>query len=236
MVTEITLDPLALLRTALRLLRGRLRFSGSLCRGNGLICRNGSLGTLLLDRFRDILRVMFKEFRISLLVGAVLALANGVRIMIQYQSVSLTLKLVGENVGTNSEMTWIVKRPPFVDVTGQFQFGEEVVQISEEDGKYWIAYFSGDDAKQFPATRTDNSLTIDNTAALEVNVKDYGLQDVILCGFDGQYLYPDKPSIWNFSRDGKTISHNGWFLGFETPDGWGTFAAITPDVDGKKLE
>ena len=35
-------------------------------------------------RFKDIFRVIFKEFRISLIVGAVLAVTNGVRIMIQY--------------------------------------------------------------------------------------------------------------------------------------------------------
>lgn len=34
--------------------------------------------------FRDILRVMFKEFRVSLLVGTVLASANGIRIYLMY--------------------------------------------------------------------------------------------------------------------------------------------------------
>ena len=35
-------------------------------------------------RFTDLFKVMFKEFRISLIVGAFLAVANGVRIFIQY--------------------------------------------------------------------------------------------------------------------------------------------------------
>ncbi|GAA0798260.1 magnesium transporter [Faecalicatena orotica] len=42
-------------------------------------------------QFRDIFRVMFKEFRVSIIVGVVLALANGVRILIMYHDVSLAL-------------------------------------------------------------------------------------------------------------------------------------------------
>ena len=42
-------------------------------------------------RFKDIFRVIFKEFRISLIVGAVLALTNGIRIMIQYDNAGLAL-------------------------------------------------------------------------------------------------------------------------------------------------
>lgn len=64
---------------------------------SALIIRGLALSQI---RFRDILRVMFKEFRISLLVGAVLALANGVRIMIQYQSVSLALVIAFSLIGT----------------------------------------------------------------------------------------------------------------------------------------
>ena len=39
--------------------------------------------------FKDLFRVMFKEFRISVIVGLVLALANGVRIFIMYQDATL---------------------------------------------------------------------------------------------------------------------------------------------------
>lgn len=42
-------------------------------------------------QFRDIFRVMFKEFRVSIIVGVVLALANGVRILIMYHDMSLAL-------------------------------------------------------------------------------------------------------------------------------------------------
>ena len=48
-------------------------------------------------RFKDIFRVIFKEFRISLIVGAVLAVTNGIRIMIQYDSFGTVImaKLIG---------------------------------------------------------------------------------------------------------------------------------------------
>ena len=40
-------------------------------------------------RFQEIFKVMFKEFRIALLVGSILALANGIRIFLMYQDVNI---------------------------------------------------------------------------------------------------------------------------------------------------
>ena len=40
-------------------------------------------------RFKEIFKVMFKEFRIALLVGSILALANGIRIFLMYQDVNV---------------------------------------------------------------------------------------------------------------------------------------------------
>ena len=51
-------------------------------------------------RFKDIFRVIFKEFRISLIVGAVLAVTNGVRIMIQYDDLNLALVIALSMIGT----------------------------------------------------------------------------------------------------------------------------------------
>ena len=51
-------------------------------------------------RFKDIFRVVFKEFRISLIVGSVLAVTNGVRIMIQYDDPALALVIALSLIGT----------------------------------------------------------------------------------------------------------------------------------------
>ena len=51
-------------------------------------------------RFQDIFRVIFKEFRISLIVGSVLAVTNGVRIMIQYDDPALALVIALSLIGT----------------------------------------------------------------------------------------------------------------------------------------
>lgn len=42
-------------------------------------------------QFRDIFRVMFKEFRVSLIVGTILAFTNGLRIFIMYKSSSMAI-------------------------------------------------------------------------------------------------------------------------------------------------
>lgn len=51
-------------------------------------------------QFRDIFKVVFKEFRISLIVGSILAVSNGIRIMIQYGDPSLALVIALSLVGT----------------------------------------------------------------------------------------------------------------------------------------
>ncbi|MDC7290805.1 magnesium transporter [Blautia schinkii] len=62
-----------------------------------LIIRGIALGEI---EFRDIFRVMFKEFRVSLAVGAVLALANGIRILLMYKNASLALVIAISLVAT----------------------------------------------------------------------------------------------------------------------------------------
>ena len=42
-------------------------------------------------QFRDIFKVLFKEFRVSLIVGVALAIANGIRILIMYHDTMLAL-------------------------------------------------------------------------------------------------------------------------------------------------
>lgn len=53
-----------------------------------LIIRGIALGEI---QFSDLFRVMFKEFRVSLIVGVALALANGIRILIMYKNAELAL-------------------------------------------------------------------------------------------------------------------------------------------------
>lgn len=51
-------------------------------------------------RFTDLFKVMFKEFRISLIVGAFLAVANGARIFIQYHNPGLAVVIACSLMGT----------------------------------------------------------------------------------------------------------------------------------------
>ena len=53
-----------------------------------LIIRGIALGEI---QFSDLFRVMFKEFRVSLIVGVALALANGIRILIMYKNAGRAL-------------------------------------------------------------------------------------------------------------------------------------------------
>lgn len=57
---------------------------------SALIIRGIALNEI---QFSDIFKAVFKEFRVSILVGSVLALANGVRILIMYQNVGIALSI-----------------------------------------------------------------------------------------------------------------------------------------------
>lgn len=50
--------------------------------------------------FSDLFRVMFKEFRISLIVGAALAVSNGLRIWIQYKNPALAVVIAASLICT----------------------------------------------------------------------------------------------------------------------------------------
>lgn len=62
-----------------------------------LITRGLAVGELT---FADALAIMWKEFRVSLLVGAVLAMANGVRIFLQYHDASIAIVIACSLVAT----------------------------------------------------------------------------------------------------------------------------------------
>lgn len=62
-----------------------------------LITRGLAVGELT---FTDVLAIVWKEFRVSLLVGAVLAAANGVRIFLQYQDLSMAVVIACSLVAT----------------------------------------------------------------------------------------------------------------------------------------
>ena len=68
----------------------RLMDTGGNCgsQSSTLIIRGIALGEI---QFSDLFRVMFKEFRVSLIVGVALALANGIRILIMYKNAGLAL-------------------------------------------------------------------------------------------------------------------------------------------------
>ena len=51
-------------------------------------------------QFKDIFRVIFKEFRISLIVGAALSVTNGLRIYIQYRNPALAFVIALSLIGT----------------------------------------------------------------------------------------------------------------------------------------
>lgn len=62
-----------------------------------LIIRGIALGEI---EFKDIFRGMFKEFRISLIVGCVLALCNGLRILITYKNPALAFVIAASLIAT----------------------------------------------------------------------------------------------------------------------------------------
>lgn len=71
--------------------------------GNGgsqtsaLIIRGLALNEI---RFRDLPKVAFTEFRVSILVGIALAIANGIRVMFLYHDLRLSFVVAGSLIGT----------------------------------------------------------------------------------------------------------------------------------------
>lgn len=83
---EAALSSMPLLVSFIPMLMGTGGNCGS--QSSTLIIRGMSLDEI---QFNDIFKAMFKEFRVSLIVGVVLAIVNAVRIMLMYQNPVLAL-------------------------------------------------------------------------------------------------------------------------------------------------
>ena len=81
---ENAMSAMPILITLIPMLMGTGGNCGS--QSSTLMIRGLAVGEI---RFKDIFRVIFKELRIALIVGAVLSVANGIRIYIMYNDIKL---------------------------------------------------------------------------------------------------------------------------------------------------
>ena len=81
---EKAMSAMPILITLIPMLMGTGGNCGS--QSSTLMIRGLAVGEI---RFKDIFRVIFKELRIALIVGAVLSVANGIRIYIMYNDIKL---------------------------------------------------------------------------------------------------------------------------------------------------
>lgn len=157
-----------------------------------------------------------------------------------WKSVTLTLELTGEYLGANKTVTWNAVGPEKtndLDITGAWKIGEyDFYIIKVDDTNYFVNFFSptAGSEGEFPATfdKETNMLTIDNTATIQVDAGDpYGVVDVFVGTFDGQYLDPNTASVWEFVNSDNLIATNGIYIGFHVEGtsyaGWVTVAPGT---------
>ena len=122
---------------------------------------------------------------------------------------------------------WPTSGSPFevnmkiVDIEGSYSISGNTLYITadpSDENKYWVSYFS-ENAKEFSATRNNNTLTVSNTDVVSVDAgSDFGEVSAFMCAFDGSYLYPEEQVILDFS-EGFVTATNGIFLGFDMGSG-----------------
>ncbi len=143
---------------------------------------------------------------------------------LQYQSISFTLRLTGEYLGSITEMTWTATAPEELSMAGNWAFGTTVFTVVEnEDGTFGLnsPFING---YTWPATRANNQLTIALDGP-DVDMGEQGVCEVIFCAYhvhtDGNtYLWPDEAVILEFNEDGTVVATNGIFHGFQSGESW----------------
>lgn len=144
---------------------------------------------------------------------------------LEYQSISLTLRLTGENLGSITELVWTASAPAEASMAGSWAFGNMILTITEdEDGNFGVQspFING---YTWSATRANNQLTL-SLEGPDVDMREQGVCTVIFCAYhehtDGNtYLWPDEACILEFSEDGTTVTAtNGIFHGFQSGSSW----------------
>lgn len=140
---------------------------------------------------------------------------------LDYESISLTLKLVGDNLGSITEVTWTATAPQGVQLAGNWSFNGFVLTVVEdENGNYGVQSPFATGAT-WSATRANNMLTITTEGIVfDFGADSHGESPVFFCAYhvnesDGKtYLWPDEACVLEFSDDGTVTATNGIFHGF----------------------
>ena len=157
---------------------------------------------------------------------------------LSYQSITFKLRLTGDYLGSVTEMTYTATAPGEIDITGTWVIEQQTFTITKDESEnYYVNYFDGAE-NQFPATwnKDASTLTIDNTATIQVDAGgDYGVVDVFIGTYDGQYLNPDEASVWQFTSASTFTATNGIYVGFHVEgNSYAGWVSIAPGAEGQK--
>lgn len=154
----------------------------------------------------------------------------------QYLSIdtlAIELRLVGDNVGANSTMTYTFTAVEQYNMQGVFQIGEGQMAITATDDPliYHISV-TGEKEDEFIAERQINRLSISTDAYTASD----GLEWYI-CAYDGEYLYPGTAVEFTFTSNDTFNIPSGIFVGYQKDGGWYYNGIIgTPGAQGTRVQ
>lgn len=139
-----------------------------------------------------------------------------------YQSIDLSVRLIGDNLGTVTEKTIVAMAPTEIDMTGNWNINGSIFTITmDENGNYTVIDpFTG---FGWAAVRDQNTLTISLPSEWpQENVGDpHGVVSIYFIGYPDGKLYLDVASAWDFTSSSTLTLTNGLAIGFVSPvDGY----------------
>lgn len=128
-----------------------------------------------------------------------------------YQRVDINVRLTGPS--TDIETTITLQGVERYEMNGYWQLDTwGTLYITEDENDYtrfYVTLLSADDVREFPATRSVNILSIDQTATFE-----YGGHQYFVCLSEGAgSLTPSSPAQFTFTDD-DTFTTTGIFIGY----------------------
>lgn len=130
-----------------------------------------------------------------------------------YQDVAISVKLTGPD--TNIETTVTLQGVTRYNMSGYWNldtWGTLFITEDENDyTKFYVTLLSANDVREFPAVRSVNTLTIDQTATFN-----YGGFDYFVCLSEAAgSLTPSSPAEFTFSSD-NAFTTTGIFIGYNS--------------------